>query len=176
MYQNAPHCRFCTGACYDEVKIAGPPPSAALADVCADCEGKRDKACEKTLPCGHVCMGERGESPADGDIDDAERLPFLTKQLSLADVEARGGDAAAQVRADRLRLRVGTIKKQGGGAAAQATARTLKLSMVEADGATLGEGNDPVNCLFDDDDVYSTSKGSNTNLVLGTSLCLFYYQ
>ena len=42
--------------------------------------------------------------------------------------------------------------------------------MVEADGATLGKGNDPVNCLFDDDDVYSTSKGSNTNLVFGTSL------
>jgi hypothetical protein len=171
MYQNAPHCRFCTGACYDEVKIAGPPPSPALEDVCADCEGKRDKACVKTLPCGHVCMGVRGENLSDGEIDDAERLPFLTKQLSLADAEARGGDAAAKVRADRLRLRLGTVKKQpGGGAAAQAKARPLKLSMVEADGATLGKGNDPVNCLFDDDDVYSTSKGSNTNLVFGTSL------
>ena len=119
---------------------------------------------------GVVFIATTAEALAD------ERLPFLTKQLSLADVEAKGGDAAAQVRADRLRLRVGTIKEQGGGAAAQATARPLKLSMVEADGATLGEGNDPVNCLFDDDDVYSTSKGSNTNLVLGTSLCLFYYQ
>ena len=46
-----------------------------------------------------------------------ERLPFLTKQLSLADVEARGGNAAAQVRADSLRIRIGTIKEQAVAAA-----------------------------------------------------------
>ena len=60
---------------------------------------------------GVVFIATTAEALAD------ERLPFLTKQLSLADVEARGGNAAAQVRADSLRIRIGTIKEQAVAAA-----------------------------------------------------------
>lgn len=52
-------CRFCK----EEIKGEAAKPGA-LANVCSkeECKVLMDKACPKTLPCGHFCCGYKGES------------------------------------------------------------------------------------------------------------------
>jgi E3 ubiquitin-protein ligase MYCBP2 len=58
-----PECRFCGTDITDENRSVKEPPSPALENVCRDdeCQEKLEHACTKTLPCGHVCGGVRGE-------------------------------------------------------------------------------------------------------------------
>jgi hypothetical protein len=58
-----PQCRFCDADITADNRSPRDPPSPALEHVCSaeDCQEKMDLCCTKTLDCGHLCGGVRGE-------------------------------------------------------------------------------------------------------------------
>lgn len=64
-YKESQKCRFCGDVIFEmeEVKYEEGEGPGAFADVCKknECQELVKDCCDKTLPCGHICHGFRGE-------------------------------------------------------------------------------------------------------------------